>query len=81
MPLPYVNITFVSKSTKTTGELITVQKDIHKFPVIVHLKTLKVAQVNGIVMILHGLLNPIWLGMTPMVMVTSLNLMIFLMTT
>jgi hypothetical protein len=80
MPLISVNITSVSKSTKTLGELKPVQKDTHKLPVIVHSQPCPV-QVNGTVTILNGLLPPIWIIMILMVMETSLLMMIFLSTT
>jgi predicted solute-binding protein len=51
-----VNITSVSSTTKTLGELLLAQKDIHKSGVIVHSKTpkfnQKAAKVNGLVTIL-----------------------------
>jgi len=71
MPSLSVNITYVSSCTKTLGELLTVQKDTQKSGVTVHLKTLIMvnpAQVNGLVMILNGLLLPIWNIMILMVM-------------
>jgi hypothetical protein len=59
--LPSVNITSVSSTTKTLGELLLVPKDIHKSGVIAHSKTLKFYQkpnpvkVNGLVKILNKL--------------------------
>jgi hypothetical protein len=62
IPSPSVNITSVSSTTKTLGELLLAQKDIHKSGVTVHLKITQLqnpAQVNGLVKILNGLLPPI----------------------
>jgi hypothetical protein len=78
-PSTSVNITSVSSTTKTLGELLLVQKDIHKSGVIVHSKFMKSqnpAQVNGLVTILNGSLPPIWTGSTKMVMVKSMMLII-----
>jgi 5'-3' exonuclease len=61
-PSTSVNITSVSSTTKTLGELLLAQKDIHKSGVIVHSKFMKFqnpAQVNGLVTILNGSLPPI----------------------
>jgi hypothetical protein len=73
MPLISVNIISVSKSTKTIGELMPVQKDIHKFLVIVHSTPFqKPAQVNGLVKILNGLPLPISITLIKMLMVKSM---------
>ncbi len=50
-PSTSVNITSVSSTTKTLGELLHAQKDTHKSGATVHLKLLIPAQVLGIVMI------------------------------
>jgi hypothetical protein len=67
-----VNITSVLSTTKTLGELMLVQKDIQPSGVIVHSKNTLLqnpAQVNGLVTILNGLPQPIWIILTKTVMV------------
>jgi 2-methylaconitate cis-trans-isomerase PrpF len=62
-PSTSVNITNVSSPTKMNGDYLLAQKDIHKSLVIAHSENLTcLAQVNGLVTILNGLLPPIWIG-------------------
>jgi hypothetical protein len=75
--LTFVNITNVLLPTKMNGECLLVQTDIHKSGVTVHSKLLLQwnAQVNGLVMILNGLLPPISTTLITTEMESLMNMM------